>query len=493
MPLLQQENSGPGGSRENRRSFTKFLGLDTSQSTDAVAAPKPSSGHKNEQWHWDLPHSPEAAETPGSLVPSNCFPPRHPTAYTSYSERARPGSWAESGQGITDLVASLSLTMPSASSDYMPGSSETQQTQITRWSQTVEHQSKKETRKKDTLARRASFCGVVSSNSGMKVWTGQLPARTMDSGVYSSKVFLGGLPWDVSEYTLMQALKSFRPIRVEWPGRGNGSPAGNGDDGPRGFAYVTFENEQNVRSLLSAARRNGEKWYYRISTRNMKSKEVEVIPWSVKDSICVVGGSTRLDPSRTVFVGALHGMMSAEALAHIMNYLFKGVVYAGIDTDKYKYPIGSGRVSFDNTHSYVSAISAGFVEIRTDKFTKKVQVDPYIEDAMCSMCNMQQGPYFCRSPFCFKYFCRKCWPIRHPIATPDHRALMRNYKTDQVQPVSIPGSTLCQNGNMAMSNRRQSLCDQNIMFGVYSNVDSTSSPTSGISASSDHGPEITDW
>ena len=33
-------------------------------------------------------------------------------------------------------------------------------------------------------------------------------------------------------------------------------------------------------------------------------------------------------------------MMNAEGLAHIMNDLFGNVVYAGIDTDKHKYPIG---------------------------------------------------------------------------------------------------------------------------------------------------------
>ena len=49
------------------------------------------------------------------------------------------------------------------------------------------------------------------------------------------------------------------------------------------------------------------------------------------------------ETSRTVFVGALHGMLNAEALFNIMNDLFGGVVYAGIDTDKYKYPIGECR------------------------------------------------------------------------------------------------------------------------------------------------------
>lgn len=33
-------------------------------------------------------------------------------------------------------------------------------------------------------------------------------------------------------------------------------------------------------------------------------------------------------------------MLTAEGLAVIMYDLFGGVVYAGIDTDKHKYPIG---------------------------------------------------------------------------------------------------------------------------------------------------------
>jgi len=67
---------------------------------------------------------------------------------------------------------------------------------------------------------------------------------------------------------------------------------------------------------------------------------VQVIPWVLSDSNYVRLPSHRLEPQKTVFVGALHGMLNAEGLAHIMNDLFDNVVYAGIDTDKHKYPIG---------------------------------------------------------------------------------------------------------------------------------------------------------
>ena len=118
---------------------------------------------------------------------------------------------------------------------------------------------------------------------------------------------------------------------------------------------------------------------------------MQIIPWVLSDSNYVRCNSSRLDPQKTVFVGALHGMMTAQALAVVFNDLFQGwssscevllmssclcegVIYAGLDTDKYKYPIGSGRVTFNNKNSYMKAVSAAFIEIKTPRFSKKVQV-----------------------------------------------------------------------------------------------------------------------
>lgn len=94
---------------------------------------------------------------------------------------------------------------------------------------------------------------------------------------------------------------------------------------------------------------------------------------------------------RTVFVGALHGMMTAYALAKICQELFGDVEYAAIDTDRNRYPIGkfslldqlvgnraapsvgSGRVTFVNTHSYYAAVTANYLLIECDKFCKVVR------------------------------------------------------------------------------------------------------------------------
>lgn len=47
-------------------------------------------------------------------------------------------------------------------------------------------------------------------------------------------------------------------------------------------------------------------------------------------------------------------------------------IFTGIDTDKFKYPIGSGRITFSSYQSYTKAVAASFIEVKTPKFCKKV-------------------------------------------------------------------------------------------------------------------------
>lgn len=264
----------------------------------------------------------------------------------------------------------------------------------------------------------------------MCTWCGVLPPRFVSTNPsFSCKLFLGGVPWDVTENMLVRAFGQFGKVRVEWPGKEQAAHQ------PKGYVYIILECEKRVRALLdccscTVSSGNSKNWFFRIQSRKMKFKEVQVIPWTLEDSNFAPSHSQKIDHNSTVFVGALHGMMNAEGLFKVMNDLFGGVVYAGIDTDKFKYPIGSARVTFSNRRSFLNAVGAAFVQVKTPKFTKKLQVDPYLDDSTCSCCEARQGVYFCREVTCFRYFCGGCWALYH--STDPHKPLVRRSKTNPI-------------------------------------------------------------
>ncbi len=62
----------------------------------------------------------------------------------------------------------------------------------------------------------------------------------MRAAPLSPKVFLGGVPWDITETALLNAFKPYGSVRIEWPGKDNTSI-------PKGYLYVIFESDKQVR------------------------------------------------------------------------------------------------------------------------------------------------------------------------------------------------------------------------------------------------------
>ncbi|XP_062588764.1 cytoplasmic polyadenylation element-binding protein 2-like [Saccostrea cucullata] len=233
---------------------------------------------------------------------------------------------------------------------------------------------------------------------------------------FSRKVFVGGLPPDIDEEEITAAFRRFGPLVVDWPHKAESKSYFP----PKGYCFLLFQDEMSVQALIEHCIVDDEKLYWCVSSPTMKDKPVQIRPWSLSDSDFVMDGSQPLDPRKTIFVGGVPRPLRAVELAMIMDRLYGGVCYAGIDTDpELKYPKGAGRVAFSNQQSYIAAISARFVQLQHGEIDKRVEVKPYVlDDQMCdecqgSRCGGKFAPFFCANVTCLQYYCEQCWAQIH--------------------------------------------------------------------------------
>ncbi|RXM33091.1 Cytoplasmic polyadenylation element-binding protein 2 [Acipenser ruthenus] len=224
---------------------------------------------------------------------------------------------------------------------------------------------------------------------------------------FSRKVFVGGLPPDIDEDEITTSFRRFGHLVVDWPHKAESKSYFP----PKGYAFLLFQEESSVQALIEACIEEDGKLYLCVSSPTIKDKPVQIRPWNLSDSDFVMDGSQPLDPRKTIFVGGVPRPLRAVELAMIMDRLYGGVCYAGIDTDpELKYPKGAGRVAFSNQQSYIAAISARFVQLQHGDIDKRVEVKPYVlDDQMCDECQGARcggkfAPFFCANVTCLQYY-----------------------------------------------------------------------------------------
>uniref|UniRef100_A0A671MB38 Cytoplasmic polyadenylation element-binding protein 4-like n=1 Tax=Sinocyclocheilus anshuiensis TaxID=1608454 RepID=A0A671MB38_9TELE len=211
---------------------------------------------------------------------------------------------------------------------------------------------------------------------------------------YSRKVFVGGLPPDIDEDEITASFRRFGHLFVDWPHKAESKSYFP----PKGYAFLLFQDESAVQALIDACMEEDGKLYLCAVCLLFLSVElfkVQIRPWNLNDSDFVMDGSQPLDPRKTIFVGGVPRPLRAVELAMIMDRLYGGVCYAGIDTDpELKYPKGAGRVAFSNQQSYIAAISARFVQLQHGEIDKRVREG--VGSSSSVVCKLIQS-----SPFCF--------------------------------------------------------------------------------------------
>ncbi|KAG1680087.1 Cytoplasmic polyadenylation element-binding protein 2 [Nymphon striatum] len=222
---------------------------------------------------------------------------------------------------------------------------------------------------------------------------------------FSRKVFVGGLPPDIDEEEITASFRRYGPLVVDWPHKAESKSYFP----PKGYAFLLFQDEISVQNLIEACIQEDDKLYLCVSSPTIKDKPVQIRPWKLSDADFVLDASLPLDPRKTVFVGGVPRPLKAVELAMIMDRLYGGVCYAGIDTDpELKYPKGAGRVAFSNQQSYIAAISARFVQLQHGDIDKRM-----CDECQGTRCGGKFAPFFCANVTCLQYYCEQCWATIH--------------------------------------------------------------------------------
>ncbi|CAI2328377.1 unnamed protein product [Caenorhabditis sp. 36 PRJEB53466] len=276
---------------------------------------------------------------------------------------------------------------------------------------------------------------------------------TSQEALYSRKVFIGGLPIDVTEEEVWTTFGSFGKVLVDWPRRPEHGSRGDYFDmemGRRnsrsvsGYVFLVFQNEQSVQELVNACEFYENKYYLQLSSPTMSDKAVQVRAWRLSDIDYFCDEKSFVDHRRTVFIGGVPRPTRASDLARCLEEHYGKVSYVGIDIDpELKYPKGAARVTFATAQSFVRAISGRFVQVTHADTNKRVEIKPYVmEDQYCDecqgkLCKHNYAPYFCGDPACLQYYCEACWDRMHYEMSElrsEHRPMVRTGDQTRILP-----------------------------------------------------------
>ncbi|WKY11584.1 hypothetical protein Q1695_003284 [Nippostrongylus brasiliensis] len=240
--------------------------------------------------------------------------------------------------------------------------------------------------------------------------------------VMSRKVFVGGLPQDISKYSLLQKFSSFGRVHLDFPSEPTHPPRSKRVDrklSTSGYVFVVFESEVAVLNLLQKCVKLQGNFFLLCGEDSKNPKLAQVRPWYLSSITYAPRPQSLIDPRLTVFIGGVPRPIAAQELGSLLEKNFGELVYCEIDVEpELFYPKGAARAVFASYSGYIRAIQTRFLEMPNFEFNKRnVEIKPYImENAECDECLDSISDQYCR--LCLQYYCQKCWEKLHHIV--DH-------------------------------------------------------------------------
>lgn len=232
----------------------------------------------------------------------------------------------------------------------------------------------------------------------------------------SRKIFVGGLPSDISRYTLLQKFSCFGRVHLDFPSEPTHPPRtrkAERKQNTTGYVFVIYDEEQAVVNLLrQCVKVQGN--FFLLFADAKTPKLAQVRPWFLESIAYTPRPDLEVNTRLTVFIGGVPRPIAAQELGSLLEENFGEVVYCEIDVDSdLYYPKGAARVVFASYKGYIRAIQTRFLQIPNFESSKRnVEIKPYImEGADCDECTDSAADQFCK--LCLQYYCKGCWMKLH--------------------------------------------------------------------------------
>ncbi|EPB78646.1 hypothetical protein ANCCEY_02284 [Ancylostoma ceylanicum] len=228
----------------------------------------------------------------------------------------------------------------------------------------------------------------------------------------SRKVFVGGLPQDISKSSLLQKFCAYGQVRLDFPSEPTHPPRTRKADrrlSTSGYVFLIYETEEAVFNLLKACSFRDGSYFLPFHEDSMNVKLAQVRPWQLASITYIPNIDAMIDTRLTVFIGGVPRPLTSGELAALLEQNYGPLLYCEIDVDpELFYPKGAARAVFASYSSYVKAIRSRYLHIPNVEFNKRtVEIKPYtMDEILCDECLEAAATHFCR--VCMQYYCEAC-------------------------------------------------------------------------------------
>ncbi|KAK6051306.1 hypothetical protein COOONC_11189 [Cooperia oncophora] len=197
-----------------------------------------------------------------------------------------------------------------------------------------------------------------------------------DAHSISRKVFIGGLPQDISKEALLQKFSTYGRVHLDFPSEPTHPPRTKKADrkfSTSGYVFVVYDCEEAVLNLLRSCIKFEENFFMLFTEGSIIPKLAQVRPWYLSSIAHIPDSDAKIDPRLTVFIGGVPRPLAAQELASLLVKKFGKLVYCEIDVDPdLFYPKGAARAVFASYSGYVKAIQTRYLQIPNFEFNKRV-------------------------------------------------------------------------------------------------------------------------